>query len=193
MRAGLITCRRRGEKINPLMNAPINWHIEFANIINCSRCSVTTDGNLLRDSDENVPQPGYIGKNYNTARVLLVGQNPGTPKSLDKKDLSYTAALRALRDEPTSERYAQLTAVLDAFIPQWPVHGHYFPISECGLTLQDIAYCNIVRCRTRKDKVPNTRIAEQCVNEHFARWLRILAPRVVVFIGKWASKRGQLS
>lgn len=29
-----------------------------------------------------------------------------------------------------------------------------------------------------------------CVREHFARWLHVLSPRVVVFIGKWAAERG---
>ena len=172
------------------MSSPINWHIEFARIINCAGCSVTIDHNLLRDSDENIPQPGYIGTNYDTTRVLLVGQNPGTPKSLAEKDRPYTAALRALRDEPTPTRYLRLTEVLDKFIPEWPVHGKYFPLSECGLSLQDIAYCNIVRCRTRGDKAPNIKMTEKCANNHFSRWLRILSPRVVVFIGKWASARG---
>lgn len=172
------------------MQASINWHAEFARVIGCARCSVAMDRNLLRDAGENVPQPGYVGPRYGTAHVLLVGQNPGTPKTLATQDRLYTAALRALRDETVPERYTRLAAVLGGFIPQWPVHGNYFPLSECGLTLQHIAYCNIVRCRTFGDKAPNNAVVAQCINEHFTRWLRILAPRVVVFIGKWASERG---
>lgn len=172
------------------MQVQLNWHTEFARVVGYTRCSVAADRNLLRDANENVPQPGYIGSKYDTARVLLVGQNPGTPKSLTAQDIPYTSALRAIRDEPTPERYAQLTVALNDFIPQWPVHGNYFPLAECGLTLQQIAYCNIVRCRTSGDKAPNSRVVGQCTDEHFSRWLRILAPRVVVFIGKWASERG---
>lgn len=172
------------------MHAPIQWHSEFARVVACTRCSVATDRNLLRDAVENVPQPGYVGSGYPSAGVLLVGQNPGTPKTLAMQDLPYTSALRALRDEPIPGRYAQLTAVLRGFIPKWPIHGNYFPLTSCGLTLEDIAYCNIVRCRTSGDRAPNDALVEQCTTDHFARWLDILSPKVVVFIGKWASARG---
>lgn len=172
------------------MTASITWHTEFARVIACSRCSAASDRHLLRDELENVPQPGYIGDHYDGSRVLLVGQNPGTPKSLAMEDLPYTAALRVLRDDATPERYASLVSVLRDFIPQWPVHGNYFPLTECGLTLSDIAYCNIVRCRTSGDKAPGRATVDQCLAAHFSRWLELLAPRVVIFIGKWASERG---
>ena len=110
--------------------------------------TTATDRHLLRDAEEHVPQPGYIGSNYDARRVLLVGQNPAIPGVLAAADLPYTAALRPLRDEPSVARYRELSSVLESFVPRWPVHGSYFPLQECGLTLQDIAHCNIVRCRT---------------------------------------------
>ena len=122
--------------------------------------------------------------------LLLVGQNPGTPKSLAAEDLPYTAALRTLRDDNTETKYEELVAVLRTFIPQWPVHGNYFPLAESGLTLEDIAYCNVVRCRTHIDKKPGTRLVSNCISQHFSRWLALLQPKAVVFIGKWAAERG---
>ena len=71
-------------------------------------------------------------------------------------------------------------------MPSWPVHGNYFPLRECGLSLQDIAYCNTVRCRTVGNAPPSARLAKNCVDTHFRRWLQLLKPRAVVFIGKWA-------
>jgi hypothetical protein len=98
--------------------------LEFAMMIKCSRCSKATDKNLLRDAGENVPQPGYIGPAYDRTRLLLVGQNPAVPPiQLVKRDKFYTAALRALRDDPTEQNYASLQSVLRDFIPTWPVHG----------------------------------------------------------------------
>ena len=173
------------------MNPPAEWrHIEFARVIACELCTTATDRNLLRDEGENVPQPGYIGSNYRKVRVLLVGQNPATPKSLAAEDLPYTTALRALRNEPTIQRYKELRTVLRTFIPQWPVQNNHFPLTESGLTLDDIAYCNIVRCRTTGDSKPGVILTKQCLNEHFARWLNLLNPKVVVFIGKWAWRQG---
>ena len=173
------------------MNPPVEWrHTEFARVISCARCTQATDSKLLRDDGENVPQPGYIGPQYRKARVLLVGQNPGTPKSLAVQDLPYTSALRALRDEPTIQRYKDLSTVLRAFIPQWHVQNNYFPLAESGLSLEDIAYCNVVRCRTSGDGTPGELLTKQCLNEHFVRWLNLLNPKVVVFIGKWAWRQG---
>ena len=168
----------------------IEWHTEFARIISCAKCTRTTCRHILRDNEENIPQPGYIGARYLESRVLLVGQNPGTPKSREVQDRPYTAALRLLRDEPTPQRYAELSSVLGNFIPQWPVTNNYFPLSDCGLTLEDISYCNVIRCRTVSDKKPNQLLAQECINEYFAHWLRLLAPNVVIFIGKWAWEQG---
>lgn len=171
------------------MLSPIALHTEFARVIACDRCSTVTDRRLLRDDCENVPQPGYVGRNYPAARVLLVGQNPGTPKTLADQDRPYTAALRALRDDPVPERYSELSSILQGFIPKWPVHGNYFPLAECGLSLDDIAYCNVVRCRTSGDAAPGQATVNRCVATHFTGWVEFLAPRVVVFVGKWAHER----
>jgi hypothetical protein len=145
----------------------------------------------MRDSDEHVPQPGYIGKGYEQTGVLLVGQNPYLPNgSLAAQDRAYTAALRALRDSPTEQQYARLQVVLNRFIAIWPVQNKYFPLRECGLNLEDIAYLNLVRCRTG-EKAPNTSTVEQCRRTHFEPWLEKLNPACVVFIGLWARERGQ--
>lgn len=168
----------------------VQWQDEFARVIRCGRCNGATDRHLLRDGHENLPQPGYVGLNYEMHRVLLVGQNPGTPKSLGNRDQPYMAALRSLGDNPTEVHYKKLATVLTGLIPQWPIHGNYFPLPDCGLTLDDIAYCNIVRCRTTNDHPPGQALTSACVSEHFSRWLQILQPRVVIFIGRWAYERG---
>lgn len=166
---------------------------QFSRVIECRRCTNQTDRHLLRDERENLPQPGYVGKNYYQSRVLLVGQNPGTPKTLAARDNAYTAALRAMKANPCEDSYAALAKLLDEYIPQWPVHGKYFPLEECALTLDDIAYCNIVRCRTSNDKAPGRNTLEACVRLHFANWLNFLAPQVVIFVGKWAEKHGAIA
>ena len=175
---------KRGHIISAL-----SWSDEFARVISCTACSCSTDSSILRDAEENVPQPGYVGKNYWKQRVALVGQNPGTPKSLEFQDRPYTAALRRLRDAPNEAEYQKLHAVLQDFIPQWPVHGSYFPLVECSLSLEDIAYFNVVRCRTYGDASPGVSTVKSCLHNHFGHWLDILVPRVVVFIGKWAADR----
>lgn len=175
------------------LTTPAEWrHVEFARVISCTRCKQSDYPNLLRDDLENIPQPGYIGSRYRISRVLLIGQNPKSePGHLDEEDRIYTSALRILRDNPTAENYRSLSAILRTFIPKWPVCGRYFPLEESGLTLDDIAYCNIVRCRTTEDIAPSDSLASECIEEHFDRWLTKLEPKVVVFIGKWAWNQGK--
>ncbi|MGH8598378.1 MAG: uracil-DNA glycosylase family protein [Gammaproteobacteria bacterium] len=160
-------------------------------MITCERCSQPTCTKILRDIDENVPQPGFIGARFRQERVLLVGQNPAVPgpKRADK-DRTYTAALRRVRDHPSIENWTKLQAVLLEFVPDWPIQRDYFPLEESGLTLPEIAYCNIVRCRTEGNAQPSKNMTSECADIHFARWLDLLEPRAIVFIGKWAHDQG---
>ena len=139
-------------------------------MVACARCTRATDPNLLRDDLENVPQPGWVGPNYAATRLLLVGQNPGTPKTFASVDPPYTAALRVVRDARSPESFDRLVNVMRPLLPQWPVSRH-FPLAEAGLN-------------------PNRRLAEACVAAHFKTWLRELAPQAVIFLGVQASTAG---
>ncbi len=168
-----------------------NLETLFAEVIACKACDLVTCPRLLRDNDENVPQPGFVGREYAQSRVMLVGQNPAVPpERLRAADQPYTAALRALRDNPSVSTYEALSRVLRDFVTSWPIHGTYFPLGECGLTLDDIAYCNLVRCRTSGNTGPPAAAVRNCVSIHFDRWMDVLQPRVVVFIGMWALEHG---
>jgi len=158
--------------------------IDFANVIACHQCVVREGSGLLRDDFENVPQPGFVGSNYLRKRVALAGQNPGVcPPRFAVRDAEYTRSLRDLRDDPSAQTIKTLDSVLSRFVPEWPVHGNYFPLEECGLTLDEIAYFNVVRCRTHRNSVPGRHAVNNCMH-HFKRWVEILQPNVVVFIGK---------
>jgi uracil-DNA glycosylase len=171
------------------VSAP-SWASEFAQVIRCTRCDLGTCRKILRDDGENVPQPGYLGSRYGATRLLLVGQNPGVGTvGLVDRDRTYTEALRAVGREPNDDAFQRLAVVTAQFVPSWPIHGRYFPLTECGLDLQDIAYCNVVRCRTLMNAMPSDRLAQNCIETHFRRWLTLLKPRAVVFIGKWPHDR----
>lgn len=172
------------------MQQQVKWPTEFARVISCRRCSTETCPKFLPHTEKNLPQPGYIGPRYRSSRILFVGQNPGIPKRLDKLNNKNTNALHALRDEPTEFRYGQLNKVLKDFIPQWDLFKDHVPLVQCGLSIEDIAYTNIVRCRTLKNGTPGQRLFDQCIDAHFARWLDLLSPKVVVFLGKKAWEQG---
>ena len=179
------------------MTSP-QWGQEFARVISCASCTTSTCSRILRDAQENVAQPGYVGAHDNRTRLLLVGQNPHRPApSLAADDRIYMAALRTLRDDPGEEAYSRLATVLARVIPLWPIHNRHFPLRECGLGLDDIAFCNLVRCRTSPrpgdggSTAPNAAMTRTCLRTHFEPWLDRLEPRCIVFIGAWARRRAE--
>ena len=167
---------------------PLQDCTELARIVTCEECVRRGDRTILRDDTFNLPQPGYVGPEYRRTRVLLVGQNPGvsTPE-FRERDEHYAAALRGVRDAPSNGTVTALQDVLEDIVPGWPVARH-FPLADCGLRLRDIAYCNLVRCRTSGNAGPSTLMVRNCL-DHFGRWLDWLQPAIVVCIGKWAHDR----
>ena len=160
---------------------------EFARVVKCDVCARSSFPKLLRDDSFNVPQPGYIGANYSNTRVLLVGQNPGTSDDYYYNyDVELANALVAVTDDSNAQTMAEVKNILDRIIPTWNIFRTYFPLTECGLKLNDIAYINVVRCRTEGNATPGVQITRTCISSHFIRWLDWLEPRVVVCLGKWA-------
>jgi hypothetical protein len=145
---------------------------------------------MLRDVHDNVPQPGYVGKKYISKRVLLVGQNPGVGNSASEaRSQAYLQTLREIRDTPSLKVFSELQEILANLIPTWPVHGNYFPLEQAGLKLDEIAHINLVRCRTCSNGKPTTGMISNC-SVHFDKWVKELNPKVVIFVGKWASDNG---
>jgi uracil-DNA glycosylase len=159
----------------------------FCEVVACEECDSFTSKKLLRDKRENIPQPGYVGSNYPSKRVLLVGQNPGiAPDYMQMRDSIYTKALRDLESERTQGYYEILYKVVLDCVPEWPVNRNYFPLESCGLRLEDIAYCNVVRCRTVDKAIPSKGLIENCIRNHFINFVEAIEPKIVIFIGKWA-------
>lgn len=159
----------------------------FASVISCEACNEYTSQKLLRDGKENIPQPGYVGINYEHSKLLLVGQNPGVaPERMQDRDKVYTQSLRELESKRSIDSYTNFYETVIDFVPEWPVNRNYFPLEECGLSLEDIAYCNVVRCRTVENSVPSKELISNCTEKHFLNFVNAIEPKVVVFIGKWA-------
>jgi hypothetical protein len=165
----------------------------FREVLECTRCERAHDPNLVRDSS-NPPQPGFVGPRYAEARVLLIGQNPRiAPERLGPVDKEYINPLLAFLSRPEPDAYSTLREHILRYVPSWPIHGRYFPLTEAGLTVDQIAFCNVVRCRTTGNAQPGPGLVGRCVATHLDRWVEVLRPRVIVFLGKWSADRGAAS
>src|SRR5688500_13887983 len=126
------------------------WPIGFAVIASSRICPVDSGSKLLRDDYDNVPQPGFIGKRESSTGIVLIGQNAGTRRRMTAdRDKRYMNALRELRDRPSAVSWDTFWSEMSTFVPHWPLHGRHFPLAECNLEIDQIAYTNIVRCRTK--------------------------------------------
>ena len=158
---------------------------EFAQVIACDVCSRNRYPKLLRDNSFNLPQPGYIGANYKNTGILFVGQNPGISQHY-ARDAEFAKSLIEVTQNIDAHSMAKVKNILDKMMPAWDISNKYFPLAECGIELNDIAYINVVRCRTEGNATPRVQITQTCISNHFVRWLDWLKPRVVVCLGKWA-------
>jgi uracil-DNA glycosylase len=169
-----------------MLNQAQLWQ-SYQRVITCTECTDSADRGILRDDLFNLPQPGYVGTKYTTGGVLLVGQNPGVSnENYKEQDQRYAEALATLADRPSHTSMMRLQDILTEIIPTWPVQNNYFPLQECNLTLDEIAYCNVVRCRTKGNAAPSKQMTATCISRHFENWLDLLQPGVVICIGKWA-------
>ena len=110
---------------------------EFSRVISCDYCARNNYPKLLRDDSLNLPQPGYIGSNYENTRVLLVGQNPGSPSDPSAHDREFTEAQMALRDKADVRSLTRHKSVLDRIMPKWAVVRITFRLRNvvCSLTI----------------------------------------------------------
>ncbi len=166
------------------------WPQEFARVVSCNRCTKDTSSRLLRDARENLPQPGFVGQRYRFTRLVLIGQKPGIRRhQTEARDKRYFAELRRLRDNPNGASFRALSSILREVMKLWPVYTRHFPLRKLGLELDQVAYFNVVCCRTTENTLPGRDSVSHCIDAHLKRWLELLEPRVVIFLGTWAFKR----
>lgn len=158
----------------------------FASVINCRACSICQ---TISRGMMDLPQPGHIGMRYRG--ILLVGRNPCVDPTgrWKAQDSIYFKNMSELGQRPDESAYSRLEGFLVEYIKTWPICTRYFPLKECGLELDDIAYVNLVRCRTVGDKTPQKKMTANCINNHFLPWVEKLKPNIIVFVGKWAADR----
>jgi len=150
----------------------------FISVVGCRTCPTSL---VLRDETVNPPQPGWVGRRYKG--LMFVGQNPGerprTPKQI-AADVSYIESLLKVRDIASLETMLDvLRQSTDAFV--------YYRSFHFNVDIEDVAYINTVRCRTRQNAAPGRSVVDAC-KAHFRRWVEILRPRGVVYLGVFAER-----
>lgn len=169
------------------------WQImrdEFPKIVACRQCPLKTNENVLRDGDSNIPQPGIIGTEYfnRKKKRLYIGQNPKVNKNSNHEqyDKKYIFHLKQIKPTSSNEELSEIYSVMLDNIKQWN-YSDNFPFGQHEY--KNIAFFNFVRCRRKdEDKSPTKITARRCC-VHLARWIELLQPDIITFIGKWACRQ----
>lgn len=147
--------------------------------------------------DAHVPAPGWVGAHYRPGGAVLVGINPGggtaayvQPRPDDRELYALLRHFRQAQDAPAIR--AAFNALCDGWITiQSTRHNIRRPIGlvldALGLTVQHIAFLNLVPFRTAEDKMPPTDVIRRCWNMASGPQLAALSPARVIFLGKKAA------
>jgi len=133
------------------------------------------------DDCQSLPLPGFVGKNYLSKRILFIGQSPGQPGP--RQDDGYWAG---------EHHYNKNLGVSE-------LRKHYFQglvrcniglfvknlISQCGLSFDDIAFTNVVKCAIKNNNFPSQRTIDFWT-PYLQEQLVLLKPRLVVCLGRLA-------
>jgi len=136
-----------------------------------------------------IPQPGFVGRNYEQGGLVFVSMNPGKgSRNQDNNfDLGQYKRLEALRDAVEADEIIdRFLAYTDYFHQEWPgpmYRDFIKPILEhAKIDFSSTAYLNLLKWRTEN---PNglENLYDLSWENHTGEQFRDLKPRLVVAIG----------
>ena len=136
------------------------------------------------------PQPGFIGKRYfdSTVRVLVIGQNPRASNNYESKrgDEEMFELIRHLSHSRSADSLQQLFSMMRRFMTG-NSYGTPWGVAEdmekyIYLTLDDIAYLNLIPLATHDNKV-SLATCKHAYERSTRLQIRMLHPHKILFHG----------
>ena len=143
-------------------------------------------------NDDLVPQFGYVGKEYVRTRVLLIGINPGNSKddSRSRQDEAMMPAQHAFAKGPSPEIFRKAQQAYKEVCWTWPVWKRHCSevIGSGKLSLEDVAYSNVLPWRTNSKSQFGESVAERAASLYAYPLVEELEPQVIIAMGKRAAE-----
>ena len=147
-----------------------------------------------RSWGDQLPQPGYVGPDYQRGGLAFVSMNPGGGRGvgLSAEDLKQYAVLQLLRDDSDSAaglHFESLTAVLQEIMPTWTIVQRFVhPIlQQTGIPFSAISYFNLLKWRTSESNRLGD-MYKRSWQDHTSEQVALLSPSVVIAVGVDAGK-----
>lgn len=124
-----------------------------------------------------VPQPGFVGENYEDTRTMFIGQSPGLPP--DYEDGDFRGLDKEYRDRKKFEK------VYIASFSGTPVEDF---VNSLIVDKSEIAYTNVCKCPFEDNRAPEDNEIENC-RPYLEAQFDALSPLIVVTFGSFASSQ----
>lgn len=139
-----------------------------------------------------LPQFGYVGEQYSTKRVLLLGINPGNGDNEQENsgDEVMMPLLKKFVEEPTPANFRQAQQAYQKVCVDWDIwKTHVTKILKAGrLNSDEIAYSNCLPWRTKAEATFNEDVAENAALFFAYPLLDELKPQLIIALGKKAAE-----
>ncbi|WP_294537569.1 hypothetical protein [uncultured Rhodoblastus sp.] len=143
----------------------------------------------LLSRDDLTPQFGYVGAQYSSTNILLLGINPGNGPRNDFRtpaDERMMPELLRFAQNPTELNYVQATRAYMSECRSWPVwQRHCAEVLGSGkLSFEQIGYSNCLPWRTASESSFSENVARKAAEFYVRPLIEELNPCLIVAMGK---------
>jgi len=138
---------------------------------------------------DSLPQPGYVGLEYERKGILLIGMNPGGKNSseISSNDEEQYFILKQIRSSSrgaTLESFDRLNEALSRTMPTWKLFNNYVRrhLDQCDTELVSVAYLNLLKWRTMNSSGLGS-LCSISWEAHTQRQIELLQPSTIVCLG----------
>lgn len=140
---------------------------------------------------------GYVGPAYRRGGLLVVGHSPGTAAArggadFAEDDQKLADTYRNFISSEGLEDFQRLMELEAELMKKWPFWRRFISkaLDHCGCLLDEIAFTNVVPFPVDHSRQVLVGMAERARRKFFGPWVRELAPKAVIWLGKAAKDDG---
>jgi uracil-DNA glycosylase len=144
---------------------------------------------LILQGDDLAPQFGFVGARYPSARILLIGINPGNGGNNTNRiaeDSRMMPAILRFARTPTEQNFVEATRAYMNECQSWKVWKRYCSevIGAGKLSFDEIAYSNCLPWRTHSKSGFSDTVARKAATLYVRPFIEELRPSLIVAMGK---------
>lgn len=145
---------------------------QISAVLNCPHCT--------SEAQDGMPQPPWVGAQYEPGGIVLLAQNPSSVRDLSLDERGLLGSLKKKPRPDLLHQWSQFRIQHMVAKPwrQWK-EGFRRAVGRC-VEPERTAWLNVVPYATPGNKKPSSRDVERCRLDHLVPLLQLLQPRGVI-------------